>query len=67
MTEKRIRTSDRRLELASSGPTITVYDCKGGCKRCDRRSRPDRRLNNISVDDGDSIDYLELVVDRVKE
>ena len=67
MTEKRIRTTDRRQELSSSGSTLTIIDCKGACKKCERRTAPDRRLNNISVDEMESIDYVELVADNLKK
>jgi hypothetical protein len=67
MKENRIRNNDRRQELASSGSTLTIFDCKGGCRKCERRITPDRRLNNISVEEVDSIDYIEVVADSGKE
>ena len=67
MTEKRIRASDRRIELSSSGSTLAIFDCDGGCKKCERRKQPDRRLNNISVDEVERIEYSVMLAENAKK
>jgi hypothetical protein len=67
MKYKRMRNEDRRQRLASSGSTLTIIDCEGGCKKCERRIMPDRRLNNISVEEIDITDRIELVDDSGNE
>ena len=66
MREKRIRAADRRQASASSGD-LPLVDNKGELVELERRNVPDRRLDNISVEEVDCRDYIHLVVAEKKD
>ena len=66
MRERRVRAADRRQASASSGD-LPLVDNKGELVELERRNVPDRRLDNISVEDVDCRDYIHLVVAEKKD
>jgi hypothetical protein len=66
MRERRVRAADRRQASASSGD-LPLVDNKGELVELERRNVPDRRLDNISVEEVDCRDYIHLVVAEKKD
>ena len=66
MRERRVRAADRRQASASSGE-LPLVDDKGELVELERRNVPDRRLDNISVEEVDCRDYIHLVVAEKKD
>ena len=66
MSERRVRAADRRQASASSGD-LPLVDDKGELVELERRNVPDRRLDNISVEEVDCRDYIHLVVAEKKD
>ena len=66
MRERRVRAADRRQASASSGE-LPLVDDKGELVELERRNVPDRRLDNISVEEVDCRDYIHLVVPEKKD
>jgi hypothetical protein len=66
MSERRVRAADRRQAPASSGD-LPLVDDKGELVELERRNVPDRRLDNISVEEVDCCDYIHLVVAEKKD
>ena len=66
MRERRVRAADRRQASASSGD-LPLVDGKGEFVELERRNVPDRRLDNISVEEVDCRDYIHLVVAEKKD
>lgn len=57
MNDKRIRPYDRRKNLDT--PEDPFYDSHGELIKHDRRKTPDRRLNNIEVEEIECDDDAE--------
>jgi hypothetical protein len=57
MTDKRIRQNDRRNRLDT--PEFPFRDSRGKLVKHDRRQMPDRRLNNIEVEEIEEDDDAE--------
>jgi len=57
MTDKRIRPDDRRNSLET--PEFPLQDSHGELIKQDRRKMPDRRLNNIEVEEIEQDDDTE--------
>ena len=66
MRERRVRAADRRQTSASSGD-LPLVDDMGELVELERRNVPDRRLDNISVEEVDCRDYIHLVVAEKKD
>jgi len=66
MRDRRVRAADRRQASASSGE-LPLVDDKGELVELERRNVPDRRLDNISVEEVDCRDYIHLVVAEKKD
>ena len=66
MRERRVRAADRRQASASSGD-LPLVDDMGELVELERRNVPDRRLDNISVEEVDYGDYIHLVVAEKKD
>ena len=58
MSERRIRDDDQRQWLASSNLALLLFDDNGNRIKEDRRHTPDRRLNNILVEEIDCSAYI---------
>jgi hypothetical protein len=66
MRERRISAADRRQASASS-EDLPLVDDKGELVELERRNVPDRRLDNISVEEIDCRDYIHLVAAEKKD
>ena len=62
MNEKRIRNNDQRQWLAPSNLGLLLFDDNGDRIKQDRRKTPDRRLNNISVEEVDCGTYISKII-----
>ena len=64
MKQRLTRGVDRRKIPEGSGNEIPLIDADGQLIAEDRRSIPDRRLNNISVEELECSDYIRAFAEE---
>ena len=64
MKQRLTRGADRRKIPEASGNGIPLIDADGQLIAEDRRSIPDRRLNNISVEELECSEYIRAFVEE---
>ena len=67
MKQRLTRGADRRKIPEASGNEIPLIDADGLLIAEDRRSIPDRRLNNISVEELECSEYIRVFVEDEQE
>jgi hypothetical protein len=67
MKRKLTRGTDRRKNSAGRICEIPLIDQKGDVIAEDRRTLPDRRLNNISVEELECSEYIQAIVKQEEE